>query len=660
MQTQKLTLMRCEDQCTKKATVTFNGTNLQSQIDTLKSPNAKDLLAGTFADLFNAESDDDDSEETSLLEADPEMDGDMPEGMLDELEGGPKKKAKFNNPPVPKTKVPGNPCTDPNMGAPSAEDKRAAKCTLKKSPQCYKLQQRFLQIQAEIEDTRDDLMDQISKLEIDCKTIKNSLEASIKADNDLLSSSQTKLAAATEKEASAGETGRQVAAENQGYNDDLIKKMKICSTNYIDFETELCALKKIRGDLHKKMKPGHSGFFQDCELGKWTPEACTKVCTDPGTTPGTQKVIRSVLQHPSGGSKCLPLSAEKDCNLSPCPINCKLGTWSGWSKCSAKCGGGASTRVRDVKVPMRYDGRPCGGTTQTRQCNVEACEKDCTLRPWTAWTACSKDCDGGTEKRERFIQDPVEGAGSCADQWDVSRLQYKPCNAHRCKAARGEAMKCNSTLDVIIMMDGTPKSGKKGWAHEVKGANKFVDAFQGAGITAKPNIAVVHYTGPRTWSGVSKCTGKSKKKVDMEGTCKIKIAQQFTEDLKKVKGIINGLEYSPGSKLLSLGLMTVQSMFALGRATARTVVVVFIDGNPLSFRKTKLTSHEIRKKARLVYVPVTKFSPLKDLKEWSSRRWQENIVSVKESKRWGWSSTSTHIVANICPKKFPKLKAKKA
>ena len=114
----------------------------------------------------------------------------------------------------------------------------------------------------------------------------------------------------------------------------------------------------------------------------------------------------------------------------------------------------------------------------------------------------------------------------------------------------------------------------------------------------------------------------------MEGTCKIKIAQQFTEDLKKVKGIINGLEYSPGSKLLSLGLMTVQSMFALGRATARTVVVVFIDGNPLSFRKTKLTSHEIRKKARLVYVPVTKFSPLKDLKEWSSRRWQENSVGM--------------------------------
>merc|ERR1719424_1363957 len=149
----------------------------------IQSPATKDLMASTFADLFNEQ------DEVSLImdEADPEK----AEKLMKEK---PKeKKTKFNNKPVPKTKVPGNPCTDPNMGAPSAATKRAAKCTLKKSPQCYKLQQRFLQIQAEIEDIRDELMDQISKLEIDCKTIKNSLESSIKADNDLLSSSRALL-----------------------------------------------------------------------------------------------------------------------------------------------------------------------------------------------------------------------------------------------------------------------------------------------------------------------------------------------------------------------------------------------------------------------------------------------------------------------------------
>lgn len=45
-------------------------------------------------------------------------------------------KTKFDNPPVPVTKVLATPYTDPDRGAPSAEHKRDAKFTLKKSPQC--------------------------------------------------------------------------------------------------------------------------------------------------------------------------------------------------------------------------------------------------------------------------------------------------------------------------------------------------------------------------------------------------------------------------------------------------------------------------------------------------------------------------------------------
>jgi len=250
-------------------------------------------------------------------------------------------KTKFNNPPVPQTKVPSNPCTDPDQGAPSTANKRAAKCTLKKSPRCYKLQARFLTIQAEIADSRDEVLDQISKLKDACDETKKTLEASIQNDGSLLGSSQTKMGTAMEKEASAGETGRQVSKENQQYNDDLVKQMKTCSTNYIDFETEMCALKKIRGDLFKKMKPGHKGFFQDCEVGKWAPETCTKTCAG-----GDQKLSRGIMTHADGGCKCLPLVAERRCNLQPCPINCALAEWGGWSKCSSGCGGGMANRAR--------------------------------------------------------------------------------------------------------------------------------------------------------------------------------------------------------------------------------------------------------------------------------------------------------------------------
>jgi len=647
LQMDKLAMIRCEDKCTAKEFVTFNHNTLQQRMNQLRSPEAKKIIAAAFGDMF------DDAESADSMEL-VQVAGSEYQDLVNKTKP---KKTQFNNPPMPKTKVPANPCTDPNNGAPSMANKRAAKCTLKKSPRCYKLQGRFLQIQAAIADDRDQLMEDIANQEASCSETKGHLEASIENDVSDLSSSQTKLAAGTEKEASAGETGRQVAKENEGYHADLLKQMKICSNNYIGFETELCGLKKIRGDVFKKMQKGHSGFFQDCEVSKWVPEACTKKCAG-----GDQKIIRSVMTHAGpakggAGAKCLPLTAMKRCNMHPCPVNCDLKAWTGWSQCSSKCGGGLAQRVRDVRVAMKHGGKPCGAASQTKQCNVAACEKHCVLHEWTRWTSCSKDCDGGSKKRVRMIKEPAEGSGECAGEWSESRLQYRKCNMRRCRVPNpAEALKCNTNLDVVLLLDGTPKSGKDGWAAEQKAANLFVDAFSGPGVTATPNFAVVHYTGPRTWSGVSKCTGQSKKKVDMEKTCRVKIASHFSEDMSKVKNTIDGLQYQPGSKLLSLALMTTQSELALGRKDARTVVVVFVDGEPLSYRKTLLASRKMRKTARLLWVAVTKYSPLKHLKKWASRRWQENLVTVKSASSLAKPEVATHIVANICPRRYPKLK----
>merc|ERR1719149_404150 len=298
------------------------------------------------------------------------------------------------------------------MGAPSAADKRAAKCTIKKSPQCYKLQERFLLIQAGIQNERDELMEEISMLEHYCEETKKTMESMIAGDEDMLSNAQTKLATATEKEATAGESARNTALQNDQLNKDLMKQMKTCSGNYINFETEMCALKKIRGELYKMKGGGHSAFFQDCEVAKWDPEECTKKCKS-----GEQKLTRAVLTHPNGGTKCLPLAAMRSCNNQPCPVDCKLATWSGWSKCSAECGGGVTQRLREVKMAMKYGGHPCGETSETTACNNQACEADCDLSSWTKWSGCSKDCDGGTKKRQKFVRQQPKGAGECPDEW---------------------------------------------------------------------------------------------------------------------------------------------------------------------------------------------------------------------------------------------------
>merc|ERR550537_161980 len=431
-------------------------------------------------------------------------------------------------------------------------------------------------------DERDKLLKDIFDLETACEEQKKTLETSIENDESRLDASQTKLAGATEKEAQAGETARQTNTKHDNLRMDLDKQMKKCSTNYINFETEQCALKKIRGELYKMKGGGHSAFFQDCELSKWDPEECSKKCAG-----GEQKLTRSILTHPDGGTKCLPLAAMKSCNNQPCPVDCKLATWSGWSKCSAQCGGGVSQRLREVKKASKYGGKKCGATSETVSCNAQACEKDCEISEWTKWGACSKDCDGGTQKRQKFVKTPAEGEGKCPGDWSLKRLQYKKCNMKRCALAEGAAfpfLTCNKTLDIVLLIDGSGSLGKKGWAAEIKAAQMFVDAFAVSG--GKANMAVILYSGPRTWGGVWRCFAKNKKKVDQEKVCNIKTVTHFTDDLKKVKNLIIGLTWPQGSTLTSLALLTAKAELALGRKNARSNIIVFTDGRPLSYRKT--------------------------------------------------------------------------
>jgi len=212
---------------------------------------------------------------------------------------------------------------------------------------------------------------------------------------------------------------------------------------------------------------------------------------------------------------------------------------------------------------------------------------------------------------------------------------------------------CNKTLDVVFLLDGSGSMGKGGWDAQLITAKTFVDAFSGKGTGAK--ISIILYSGPFTWGGVRKCTSKSSKKVDMEKVCKIKMVTHFSDDFKKLKNLITGLEWPRGSTLTSLALSTAKAELALGRKEAKSVVVAITDGRPLSYRATGIASKNIRKSARLVWVAVSKYAPLKYIKKWATRRWQENVVTVRTRKDLEKTEVVNHVIANICPKKSPKV-----
>jgi len=630
----QMKMRRCEDPCTKKSFVAFDHEYLKQQVSQLQSSEAHKLMQESFADIFEGIQEMQAVEFLQLGESSSAMETTTASPVI--------KKTPFNNPPVPRVEIPSDPCTDPDAGAPSYKDKAQAKCTITASPQCPKLQERFLLIQSGIKDEKDALLEDIASMDRHCKETRATLEAQIQDDEDLLNECQTKLAFATEKEATAGEEARGTNTKHSQLDGDLKQQMKTCSNNYINFETEICALKKIRGELYKMKGSGHSAFFQDCEVSQWEPEECSQECKRVNEPDGEQRLTRNVMTHPDGGAKCLPLEAVKKCNLQPCPVDCKLEPWTGWSKCSAECGGGVQQRLREVRRAMAYGGKPCGQTSQTRACNNQACESDCELGEWSKWSWCSKDCDGGTRHRTKHITKSPEGAGQCPGQWSPKRLQYMSCNNMRCPP-----LKCKQELDVVFLLDGSGSLGESGWKAEIKAAETFVDAFSGSG--AKANMAVILFSGPRYWSGVYKCWRRSSTAIDMENDCKIKTITHFSSDMADVKKKISALAFPKGSTLTSLALMRAKAELQLGRKDAKSVVVVITDGRPLSYGRTARAARSVRKAARLVWVPVTRSAPLRSIKHWATRRWQENVVVVRDFKELETPDTVNHVVANICP-----------
>jgi len=179
--------------------------------------------------------------------------------------------------------------------------------------------------------------------------------------------------------------------------------------------------------------------------------------------------------------------ATQTCNEQPCPVDC-IGAWSDWSDCTVACGGGLQTRTFEVTVPAQHGGRncdfehgatqqlacneqaccdntwftgdygscseECGGGVQTKDvvcrdcegnnlpdgscsgpkppatqaCNTQPCPVDCVVSDWSAWSACSAECGGGTQSRTRTIITPPQNGGTACP----NLVETRACNEQAC------------------------------------------------------------------------------------------------------------------------------------------------------------------------------------------------------------------------------------
>ena len=142
-----------------------------------------------------------------------------------------------------------------------------------------------------------------------------------------------------------------------------------------------------------------SNIRVNCGQSGWSAwNTCTKSCGS-----GSQTRTRTITRHPScGGTACASATDTRACNNHACPVDCVPGSFSGWSTCTKSCANGFHSRTRSNTAP-KHGGKACPHTAETRVCNHGPCAVHCVTSPFSAWSTCSKSCEGGTQSRARRI-----------------------------------------------------------------------------------------------------------------------------------------------------------------------------------------------------------------------------------------------------------------
>jgi len=515
------------------------------------------------------------------------------------------------------------------------------KCTLTPGPSCQRLLDRFLGVQAGITDQRDIMDGRLYKKEEWCRAESLRYTQQISALNEELRKEQAALAKATEDQNIAETGSHQAATLHKRTAKEYRSTLSDCCNTQNEKKSEMCALEKIRGELMKL--EGTSIFMTNCVVSEWRRQECTATCGG-----GTTKKSRSVIVQPgNGGVPCPPLEAFDTCSEEPCPIDCKLYDWSGWSVCSAECGGGVREKSRDIEVPPAHGGEPCEVTEAEEACNIQDCSGDCLLTRWSQWSSCSKACGKGSQRRTKAIDSPAKGDGICWESTDQKRLQFADCNDFACIVPAGRPyLHCESKVDVVILLDGSASLGRNGWAKSKKVAERLIKAFGDGNAPAK--VALQVFSGPKTWKNLKLC--QKGEATDLKGQCGIEwIEKGFTDDTDGLSRRTRSLDWPRSSTFTSGALGQAESMLVYGREDAAAVVIVITDGKPYSPEHTEKAAESLMTKAKLLWVPVGRSAPIALIKKWASKPESDHVVVVQELKDLASSETINKIITTTCP-----------
>ena len=171
-------------------------------------------------------------------------------------------------------------------------------------------------------------------------------------------------------------------------------------------------------------------------IGQWSEwGSCSAKC---GQGWGQKRRTRSVAGAKKG-DKCPQGEEVVACWRPPCPvIDCTISSWSTWTTCSQPCSGGLQQRKRTIRRYPENNGRECPPSSrmvQKKNCNVDDCPYCDDIGQWSAWGSCSKTCGSGTQLRSRYVGKPRKSGAVCPKGKETKFCDAGPCTPINCKVS---------------------------------------------------------------------------------------------------------------------------------------------------------------------------------------------------------------------------------
>lgn len=171
---------------------------------------------------------------------------------------------------------------------------------------------------------------------------------------------------------------------------------------------------------------------------------------------GTASVTITIIDSGSRNSGPMSKTTSFAVTVLPNPVDCQA-SYTAFSDCSKSCNGGVRSQRQVIVTPARSGGQPCQLPLNVRQesCNTEACIDLCQWM-WSDWSTCSPKCGAGTMHRTKIITSPAFTCVNLDNAIDI-RPCSTPCPVN-CNYTYGKWGGCtascgggNQTLQAIIV-----------------------------------------------------------------------------------------------------------------------------------------------------------------------------------------------------------------